>query len=127
VKSAPTARYEVVLLPGAGAGAGEAARLVAELARLGAAVELGDGPGVVSVATASTVILTAVAAFARRSLGAGLVMDLGAPTPSIAADPGLAHGALVTLAAGGERSVREGLGDQQIGYLLRAGLATTGR
>lgn len=119
--------YEIALPPSAGPGV--VAQLVAELARHGVAAEVpGNGPaGVLCVAAATTPALTAVAAFVRRSLSAGLVLDLAVPVPRLTADAGLPAGSVKTIQADGDTSLRERLGDQQVGYLLRAGLATTWR
>jgi hypothetical protein len=119
------AAFEVALPAGSG---DLAAALVAELPA-GAALVAADLPNwaLVVVAAASTPVLTRVSTFIRGRLGMGLTLDLAVPTPRLAATEGLAAGTLRTVKTGGEESLRSALSDQQLGYLLRAGLATRGR
>jgi hypothetical protein len=113
-------------LPGHLGAEAAASALARELTAMGAVAEVA-GEGLVAAGTASTPVLSAVAAFIRARTSAGVLLDLSGPRPVVAAEPGLAPGSLETRRQHDPPTVQPGLSNQQIGYLLRAGLATTGR
>lgn len=107
-------------------GAGDA--LLAQLPAVHPSARLDrDGDwAVISLPSASTVLTGSVAAFVRSRFGSGLVLDLTRDPPAVSVDLELPPGVLATLRPGEEEAASSPLGDQQIGYLLRAGLATRG-
>lgn len=117
-------RGYVISLPGTHGGP-TAAALVADLAGRGVSAVVDDAGVAVSTVTAAGLAAAASALFA--AFDCGLELDLGADPPAIAPRADLARGAFEVVWPDGRREPRAGLQPAQVGYLLRAGLATTGR
>lgn len=106
------------------AAAANAARLVAALSHLGVGASVAGGA--TSVARASTTSLTTVAAFLQKGGHGGIHLDLATTPPRLVCTPEVDGGCLLIAARDGRRELRSGLNHQQMGYVIRAALATVG-
>jgi hypothetical protein len=80
----------------------------------------------VLVAAASTATLKMVTSILGQASGRGLVVDLTRTPPRISDREGLAPRSLLILWQDGRQDLREGLNDEQAGYVARSALATAG-
>lgn len=78
------------------------------------------------VAAASTGTLKTVTGLLGRASGRGLVLDLTRTPPRLSDREGLAPRSLLILWQDGRQDLREGLNDEQAGYVARSALATAG-
>ena len=104
--------------------AGNAARLAAALSQLGVGASVSGGA--TSVARASTTSLTTVATFLRKGGQGGIHLDLATTPPRLVCTPDVDGGSLLIAGKDGRKELRSGLNHQQMGYVIRAALATVG-
>jgi hypothetical protein len=117
IVSALAERGVKAVLLAAGAAGGPAA--------LGPAGAAPEAVGVL-VAAASTPTLKMVTSLLGQASGRGLVVDLTRTPPRLSDRGGLAPRSLLILWQDGRQDLREGLNDEQAGYVARSALATAG-
>lgn len=104
--------------------AANAAKLASALTNLGVGASVAGGA--TAVARASTTSLTTVATFLQKGGMGGIQVDLGATPPRLVCTPDVDGGSLLIAGKDGRKELRSGLNHQQMGYVIRAALATVG-